>query len=433
MHRIKLLLVLVTFGVSTVIAQQRPVDSASIVPRFDLSVGYNHVNANAPPGVSNYFGPNGGYVSGAVHVKDWLSVAGEFTGGHASSISMLGQNLTLLTFMGGPRLSFTGHRLVPFGQALFGGAHGSDSYFPTSTSSTSSASSWAFSTGGGLDVNLTRRFAIRAVEAQFMRTAFPNGANNAQNNLMIGAGIVIKFGSHGEVLPAAIPVRQAGELAFTCSSSVANIDQGQTLEIVGHTMTKPDRQDVSYSWSSSGGTIEGSGRRVTINTGGLPAGDYHVTGHASLVSNPSTTVDCETAFRVNQPVATNVASVSARADNTTNEEAFHENVRDALFDYDSYKIRPDAQAAIEHAARYLNDHPSIRVLIGGYSDERGSAEYNLALGENRANAARNALIAAGVAAERLQIISYGKEVQFCTADNETCWQQNRRAAFLLHP
>jgi peptidoglycan-associated lipoprotein len=172
---------------------------------------------------------------------------------------------------------------------------------------------------------------------------------------------------------------------------------------------------------------------VTINTGGLPAGDYHVTGHASLVSNPSTTVDCETAFRVNQPVATNVASVSARADNTTNEEAFHENVRDALFDYDSYKIRPDAQAAIEHAARYLNDHPSIRVLIGGYSDERGSAEYNLALGENRANAARNALIAAGVAAERLQIISYGKEVQFCTADNETCWQQNRRAAFLLHP
>jgi peptidoglycan-associated lipoprotein len=108
-------------------------------------------------------------------------------------------------------------------------------------------------------------------------------------------------------------------------------------------------------------------------------------------------------------------------------------VPDALFDYDSYAIRPDAQAAVEHAAKYLADNSSIRVLIEGYSDERGSAEYNLALGERRANAARNALIAAGVEADRLQIISYGKEAQKCTQETESCWQQNRRAAFSLHP
>lgn len=95
-------------------------------------------------------------------MKNWLSIAGEFTGGHANNISLLGQNLTLMTYMAGPRVSHPGHRLVPFGQVLFGGAHGSDSYFPTFTSSTSSASSWALSSGGGLDVNLTRRFAIRA-------------------------------------------------------------------------------------------------------------------------------------------------------------------------------------------------------------------------------------------------------------------------------
>jgi peptidoglycan-associated lipoprotein len=111
--------------------------------------------------------------------------------------------------------------------------------------------------------------------------------------------------------------------------------------------------------------------------------------------------------------------------------AFHENVQDVFFDYDSYDLRPDATAAASKAAAYLTAHPAIRVVIGGYCDDRGSAEYNLALGENRANAARTALVSAGVQASRLRVISYGKEKQFCTEDNESCWQQNRRAQFSL--
>jgi peptidoglycan-associated lipoprotein len=111
--------------------------------------------------------------------------------------------------------------------------------------------------------------------------------------------------------------------------------------------------------------------------------------------------------------------------------AFRSNVTDAYFDYDSYDLRPDAVAATSHAAAYIIAHPAIRVLIGGYSDERGSAEYNLALGENRANAARTALVNAGVAPNRVRIVSYGKEKQFCTEETETCWQQNRRAQFSL--
>ncbi|MBA2677320.1 MAG: OmpA family protein, partial [Ktedonobacteraceae bacterium] len=67
----------------------------------------------------------------------------------------------------------------------------------------------------------------------------------------------------------------------------------------------------------------------------------------------------------------------------------------------------------------------------GYADQRGSIGYNLTLGEQRANAARNALIAGGIDANRLEIISYGKNGQICTAGNETCWQQNRRAAFAM--
>ncbi len=113
------------------------------------------------------------------------------------------------------------------------------------------------------------------------------------------------------------------------------------------------------------------------------------------------------------------------------EEVFHQNVKDVFFDYDSYDLRPDAQSSISQAASYLSAHPAIRVVIGGYCDERGSAEYNLALGENRANSARTALVNAGVPASRLRVISYGKEKQFCTEENESCWQQNRRAQFSL--
>ena len=113
------------------------------------------------------------------------------------------------------------------------------------------------------------------------------------------------------------------------------------------------------------------------------------------------------------------------------EAAFHQNVQDVFFDYDSYDLRPDAASSVAQAASYLAAHPAIKVVIGGYCDDRGSAEYNLALGENRANAARTAMVSAGVAAGRLRVISYGKEKQFCTEATESCWQQNRRAQFSL--
>ena len=113
------------------------------------------------------------------------------------------------------------------------------------------------------------------------------------------------------------------------------------------------------------------------------------------------------------------------------EEAFHQNVADIFFDYDSYALRPEGEASATKAASYLVSHPDIKIVIGGYCDDRGSAEYNLALGENRANAAKTALVNAGVAANRIRVVSYGKEKQFCTDDTEECWQQNRRAQFSL--
>jgi len=117
--------------------------------------------------------------------------------------------------------------------------------------------------------------------------------------------------------------------------------------------------------------------------------------------------------------------------NLTEEEQFKANVQDIFFDYDSYDLRPDATTAASQAAAYLTAHPAIKIVIGGYCDERGSNEYNLTLGQSRATSAKNALVQAGVAENRIRVVSYGKEKPFCTESTEECWQQNRRAGFTI--
>jgi peptidoglycan-associated lipoprotein len=110
----------------------------------------------------------------------------------------------------------------------------------------------------------------------------------------------------------------------------------------------------------------------------------------------------------------------------TEEEMFNQNIKDIFFDYDKYDIRPDQQGALQADAAWLSQHSNVSFTIEGHCDERGSTEYNLALGDNRANAVKNALVQAGIAANRIRTISYGKEKPFCTESNEQCWQQNRR-------
>ena len=115
----------------------------------------------------------------------------------------------------------------------------------------------------------------------------------------------------------------------------------------------------------------------------------------------------------------------------TDEELFARSVKDVYFDYDSDAIRPDQQASVQGDASFLSQHSGIPVTVEGHCDERGSTEYNLALGDRRANSVKNALTAAGVSASRIKTISYGKEKPFCTESNETCWQQNRRGHFTI--
>jgi peptidoglycan-associated lipoprotein len=103
----------------------------------------------------------------------------------------------------------------------------------------------------------------------------------------------------------------------------------------------------------------------------------------------------------------------------------------AFFDFDSYSLRNDAQAALDHDAKLLRDHPDINITIEGHCDERGTVEYNQALGQKRAEAARDYVVAAGISASRIEVVSYGKERPFDPGHDENAWAKNRRAHFVV--
>jgi peptidoglycan-associated lipoprotein len=105
--------------------------------------------------------------------------------------------------------------------------------------------------------------------------------------------------------------------------------------------------------------------------------------------------------------------------------------KDALFDFDKYNIRPDARKVLDTIAMWLDENKDVKVIIEGHCDERGTNEYNLALGERRAKSAKDYLISQGIARTRMSVITYGEEKQLCTEQEEDCWQSNRRAHFVV--
>jgi peptidoglycan-associated lipoprotein len=102
---------------------------------------------------------------------------------------------------------------------------------------------------------------------------------------------------------------------------------------------------------------------------------------------------------------------------------------DIHFDFDRYDVRADAAKVLDKGARWLQAHPSHLVLVEGHADERGTNEYNMALGERRAKASMNYLVSRGVPASRITVISYGEERGLCSEHTEGCWAKNRRAHF----
>ena len=112
-------------------------------------------------------------------------------------------------------------------------------------------------------------------------------------------------------------------------------------------------------------------------------------------------------------------------------------MEDALFDYDKSTIRDDARTALRDDVNVIKgilaDYPQQKLLIEGHSDERGSEEYNMALGDRRAKSAEDFLASMGIPSTQLTIISFGKDRPVCTEKSEDCWQKNRRAHLTAAP
>jgi outer membrane immunogenic protein len=179
------------------VAQQSPPREG--MPKADIAVEYSYMRANATPGQCGCFSLNGGSVEAALHVFRNFSVVADITGEHAGTTSVPDQSLSLLSYVGGPRFSYPLRRsqrtsVTPFVQGLVGAVRGFDAPFPNGSGTlSSSATALAVLAGGGVDIAVSRRFALRAVEADYGLNHLPNNANNSEHLLRVSTGVVFRI------------------------------------------------------------------------------------------------------------------------------------------------------------------------------------------------------------------------------------------------
>jgi peptidoglycan-associated lipoprotein len=131
------------------------------------------------------------------------------------------------------------------------------------------------------------------------------------------------------------------------------------------------------------------------------------------------------------PTKTQTSSLEALQKGTLGKGTEMGPLKDVNFDFDRYDLRPDAREILKGHAAWLKANPQSRVEVEGHCDERGTSEYNLALGSKRAESAKRYLIDLGISPSALSTISYGEELPLCREQNEACWAKNRRAHFVV--
>jgi peptidoglycan-associated lipoprotein len=186
--------------------------------------------------------------------------------------------------------------------------------------------------------------------------------------------------------------------------------------------------------------VTGQATSVSISPG---VGTVQATGSRNVNPSDSTTYTLTASGPGGNATASATVTVSSPppppppapgpAPSVTIEQRLGSDVQDAFFDYDKSEIRGDARDTLSRDAAalksILSDFPNATIMVEGHCDERGSAEYNLGLGDRRASSAQEFLVQLGLPADRLKTISYGKERPQCTESNESCWQKNRRVHF----
>ena len=237
-------------------------------------------------------------------------------------------------------------------------------------------------------------------------------------NLILGAltlAILLSGCKSGKGNKVPLPPPKAP--TATLSADPTSIQRGQSSTLSWNTT---DATDVTLD----GNKVDPSGSQSVSPT---QTTTYHL-----VAKGAGGTQEATAQVSVAIPTPTPTPTPAPTPPPITDEQLFAQSVHDIFFDYDSANLRSDSQQALAQAAQLIKQK-GWKVQIEGNCDERGSTEYNLALGERRADSAKQALLQGGVPADALKTISYGKEKPQCTDANEDCWQKNRRDHFsLLH-
>jgi peptidoglycan-associated lipoprotein len=207
------------------------------------------------------------------------------------------------------------------------------------------------------------------------------------------------------------PPPAAVKPTVSLSADKTTINPGESAKL---TWTSTDANNVSIAPEVGAVTAQGT---TTVT----PAKS---TTYTVTASGPGGNADATVSIAVNTP------AVSEAPKTSSIDELFLQEVADAYFDYDSAELRPDARQAIQKDAAFFKQYPTMRVTIEGHCDERGSTEYNLALGQRRANAVMQYLVSLGIPESRLNATSWGKEKPFCMEATEACYAKNRRGHFV---
>ena len=203
---------------------------------------------------------------------------------------------------------------------------------------------------------------------------------------------------------------------------VANLTANPTSIEAGQSATLTWSTENATDVALDGNKVDPSGSQTVSPT---QTTTYHLTAKGSAGTQEATAQVSVTPKATPTPTPAPTPTV-------TDDQLFAQMVKDVYFDYDKADLRPDAQQSLAQAAQLIKQK-GWKVQIEGNCDDRGSTEYNLSLGEHRADSAKQALLQAGVGADAIKTISYGKEKPQCTEQNEDCWQKNRRDHFtLLH-
>ena len=241
--------------------------------------------------------------------------------------------------------------------------------------------------------------------------------NNSKRNRIVVLGVLFLLlvaSGCKKKEPAPPPPPPPKAPTATLSANPTSIQAGQSATLTWSTENATDVAMDGNKVDPSGSQTVSPAQTTTYHlTAKGPGGTQEATAQVSVAPKPTPT---PTPAPTPPPI--------------TDEQLFAQMVKDIYFDYDKADLRSDAQAALVQAAQLIKQK-GWRVQIEGNCDERGSTEYNLALGERRADAAKQALIQGGVSADSLKTISYGKEKPVCSEANEDCWQKNRHDHFVL--